>query len=114
MITVRDLIHELESLDPEAEVRLMTQSSWPFDNAVTRVWTPYPVESLACAECSQDAEASIHEETEALGFHEFVEAEDAEDRTFVPKDDFSRVHDGPVVYLVEGEQNGYGTKEAWS
>jgi hypothetical protein len=34
---VRDLIELLEDQDPEAEVLLMTQQSWPFENAVAGV-----------------------------------------------------------------------------
>ena len=30
-LTVRQLIDELEDCDPEAEVRLATQPSWPFE-----------------------------------------------------------------------------------
>jgi hypothetical protein len=34
---VRDLIELLEDQDPDAEVLIMTQQSWPFENAVAGV-----------------------------------------------------------------------------
>ena len=34
---VRDLIELLEDQDPEAEVLIMTQQNWPFENAVAGV-----------------------------------------------------------------------------
>jgi hypothetical protein len=34
---VRDLIELLEDQDPEAEVLIMTQESWPFENAIAGV-----------------------------------------------------------------------------
>lgn len=36
-MTVQELIARLEDYDPEAEVRLMTQEQWPFENAVCGV-----------------------------------------------------------------------------
>jgi hypothetical protein len=34
---VRDLIELLEDQDPDAEVLIMTQESWPFENAIAGV-----------------------------------------------------------------------------
>jgi hypothetical protein len=34
MLTVGELIARLEDYDEDAEVRLMTQQSWPFENSV--------------------------------------------------------------------------------
>lgn len=39
-MTVRELIGVLEEQDPDAEVRLMIQPSWPFEHAIAGVWTP--------------------------------------------------------------------------
>jgi hypothetical protein len=36
-MTVQDLIDELESCDPEAEVRFLAQPSWPFEYAIAAV-----------------------------------------------------------------------------
>ena len=33
-VTVTDLIQELESCDPDAEVRLAQQPTWPFEYAI--------------------------------------------------------------------------------
>lgn len=75
-MTVRELREELERFDPDAEVRLMEQPSWPFEYSVAGVWSP----------------------------------DDSEDPDrFEP--------DGrpvEVVYLTEGSQLAYGTREAWS
>jgi len=33
-MTVKELIEELEQYEPDCEVRLMTQQSWPFQNSI--------------------------------------------------------------------------------
>jgi hypothetical protein len=79
-MTIDQLIERLEeyrdTLGGDAEVRLMTQQNWPFENAVT---------GLASGE-------------------EINQADDEDD------DD---VDDDVVVYIVEGQQLGYGSKRAW-
>jgi hypothetical protein len=79
-MTIDQLIERLEeyrdTLGGDAEVRLMTQQNWPFENTVT---------GLASGE-------------------EINQADDEDD------DD---VDDDVVVYIVEGQQLGYGSKRAW-
>ena len=81
-MTVSELIERLEEYRDEfgdVEVRLMTQSHYPFENAVAGL-------------------ASGHEINEA------GDEENSEDDGDVDDD---------VVYIVEGQQLGYGTKRAW-
>ena len=82
-MTVSELIERLEEYRDEmgsVEVRLMTQSHYPFENAVAGV--------------TSGAEIN--------------EAADEDD----PKDD-GDADDDDVLYIVEGQQLGYGTKRAW-
>lgn len=77
-MTAGELIELLRELDPETEVRLMQQPSWPFEYSIGgELWQP-DVDDFSA------------------------------DETFEP-DDAS----GPVAYIVEGRQLGYGTKAAW-
>lgn len=112
-MTVRELMDLLASEDPAAEVRLMSQPSYPMDNGVAGVWTPpAPVQAL-CLECGQDGDSPLHEDDGSSPYHhEFAEAESTD--SFRPMDDFRTPHDGPVVYITEGSQNGYGDRGAWS
>lgn len=75
-MTVEDLIEILSTLDPQAEVRIMSQRSWPFENALEGV----------------------------------APGEDTWDEDEAPQG----VEKDGVVYLVQGEQIGYGTQAAWS
>jgi hypothetical protein len=88
-MTVAALIDMLEDLRSEygdtAIVRLMTQESWPFENRVAGV--------AVSTEFGNDDEDAECYPTERL-------TEDGE----VPV----------CVYLVEGDQAGYGDRDAWS
>ncbi len=79
-MTINELIARLEeyrdALGGDAEVRLMTQQHWPFENAV-------------CGIVSGE-ELNDHDE-----------------------EDDADVEDDRVVYIVEGQQLGYGSKRAW-
>jgi hypothetical protein len=79
-MTINELIERLEGYRQEiggdAEVRLMTQSNWPFEYDIT-------ITGLASATEMRD-----------LADHEDVT-------------------DADVLYIVEGKQLGYGSKEAW-
>ena len=79
---VRELLSILEDADPDAEVFVMMQKTWPFECAVAGV--------------------ALREE--------FEDVEDGEAPT---------LSDGPPrrandVFLVEGAQLRYGSKEAWN
>jgi hypothetical protein len=82
-MTISEMIERLEEYRDELgdiEVRLMTQSHYPFENAIAGV--------------ASGAEINA--------------AGDEED----PEDD-GDVDDDDVLYIVEGQQLGYGTKRAW-
>jgi hypothetical protein len=83
-MTIDQLIERLEEyrdlIGGDAEVRLMTQQQWPFENTIVGV-------------CSGE---EINDEA------------DEDD----PEDD-GDVEDDGVLYIVEGQQLGYGTKRAW-
>jgi len=81
---VSELIELLQDQDPDAEVMIMSQENWPFENAVAGV--------------------AVREE--------FVDDEDHDDdereehryeKGTAPND----------VFLVEGQQLRYGSKAAW-
>ncbi len=72
-----------------AEVRIMSQPSWPFENAIAGV----------------AAEEDLYEEEEDEGEDEEVGGAGG----YKPCDD----PDHRVIYIAEGRQIGYGTKAAW-
>ena len=78
-MTVSELMEHLEEMNPDAEVRLMTQRH-------------YPLEARLYGVCESA---------------ELRSREDGED----DDDDDGEIE--PVVYLVEGDQVGYGLKSAW-
>lgn len=83
-MTIDQLIERLEEyrdiIGGDAEVRLMTQQNWPFENSITGL-------------CSGE---------------EINDSADEDD----PNDD-GDVEQDRVLYVVEGQQLGYGTKRAW-
>lgn len=102
MTTTVDQLRELlNGLDGDTEVRLMNQSSWPFEYSVLGTYVPTPAPD-ACAECGLTATAHIGLDEDAA-------------HAFEPYGEFSP--DGApaagVVYIVEGTQLAYGTKDAW-
>ncbi|MDP2361960.1 MAG: hypothetical protein Q8O14_14620 [bacterium] len=94
-----DLIAKLEELaqdHPDAEVRLMNQSNWPFEYSICGV-----------ASSSDIAE----EETEAARERAMGREMGDEDEDGPLKDPEAKPE---VIYLVEGSQLGYGNKAAWN
>ena len=83
-MTIDQLIERLEEyrdlIGGDAEVRLMTQQNWPFENSITGV-------------CSGEEINDVADEDDP--------------------DDDGDVDDDAVLYIVEGQQLGYGTKRAW-
>ena len=84
-MTIDELIARLEDYRDEiggdAEVRLMTQQNWPFENSIYGL--------------ASGAEINDYEEDDEDGVDDDDAAEDA------------------VLFIVEGQQLGYGTKRAW-
>jgi hypothetical protein len=80
---VCELIEFLEDLDPDAEVFIMSQENWPFENAVA---------GLAVREEMIEADEDLDEREEP--HYETGTA---------PND----------VFIVEGQQLRYGSKAAW-
>lgn len=97
-MNVRQLLEALEGVDPETEVRTMSQPSWPFEYAVEGTWAPAPLAD-ACGECGLPEESEVHG---ADGDHDMESA-----------DAFEPNGGAQVIYLVEGAQLAYGTKTAW-
>ena len=89
-MTIDELIARLEeyrdALGGETEVRLMTQQNWPFENGIT---------GLVSVEEMNDTGDEDDDGDEGEGFD--------------PEGNANQ-----VVYLVEGQQLGYGTKQAWN
>lgn len=85
-MNVGDLKTLLEGLGDDVEVRLMCQFSWPFEYSIsgTVLWSDLPGH-----------------------FHPADVHLDAEDKVEMASDE-------DILYLVEGTQLGYGTKEAWN
>jgi hypothetical protein len=81
---VRELIELLEDQDPDAEVFIMSQENWPFENAVAGV--------AVREEMIEDDE------------------DDDEDREEPRYEKGTAPSD---VFIVEGEQLRYGSKAAW-
>ncbi len=87
---VSELIELLEEQDPDAEVLVMIQQSWPFECSLAGVTTR---EEMLRADRDEDGDG------------------DDDD------DDEPRLERGTAksdVFLVEGEQLRYGSKTAWS
>jgi hypothetical protein len=84
-MTIDELIARLEDYRDEiggdAEVRLMTQQNWPFENSIYGL--------------ASGAEINDYDEDDEDGGDDDDASEDA------------------VLFIVEGQQLGYGTKRAW-
>lgn len=90
---VRDLIEILEDQDPEAEVLIMSQENWPFENAIAGV---------AMREDFVDDDEEDEEDEDD---------EDDEDGTERQYEKGTAPND---VFIVEGQQLRYGSKAAWN
>jgi hypothetical protein len=82
---VSELIELLEDQDPDAEVMIMSQENWPFENAVAGV--------AVREEFARDDEDGDDDEREEPRY----------EKGTAPTD----------VFLVEGQQLRYGSKAAW-
>jgi hypothetical protein len=94
---VYELREILDDLDSEADVYIMSQESWPFENDVVGVITRGDISSH---EVDEDVEADEGVEAEPWTDH---------DRWAAPE---SRLP-ATDVFLVEGRQLRYGSRGAW-
>jgi hypothetical protein len=90
---VRELIEILEELDPEASVYLMSQQNWPFEVAIHGV-------TVREEFTESDDEDDDGGEAPAASGHDRWSARPES----LPRND---------VFIVEGSQLRYGSKEAW-
>jgi hypothetical protein len=109
---VKDLISLLEDQDPEAEVFLAEQPSWPFEYSISNVISREEMlsnddeydelVSQRCCECGAevDDECELHPDAD-------VDVKHAEPKL----DEGCTLSD---VFIIEGEQLRYGSKAAWS
>lgn len=99
-MTAQELIESLSRLDPDTEIRLMSQPSWPFEYSLQDdLWEP-PTADSGCVEC---------------GYPEDGHTEEDADHDFNAYDGFEpEGNPAKVAYLVEGYQLAYGTKDAWN
>lgn len=88
-MTVQDLIDSLSDFDPDAEVKLMSQQSWPFENEIHGITD------------RADLERSGKESDDEFD-PDAKEKDDSDDEA--PAD----------VFIVEGNQLKYGDKNAWT
>lgn len=87
-MTVSELMNLLEDCDPDAEVLIMNQPSYPFENSIMGV----TVRSEISGEDSDDQE-------------------DDDDQAAPSRDDGTRPND---VFILEGQQLRYGSRDAWA
>jgi hypothetical protein len=81
---VRELIEILEDKDAEADVFIMTQSNWPFEN-----------------------------DLEGVAVREDFREDEPDEEGDAPTEDESGEIKPNDVFLVEGRQLRYGSKSAW-
>ena len=93
-MTIDELIERLEGYRDEiggdAEVRLMTQQNWPFENTIHGL-----ASSVEITDSDRDEDDLENEDREDGDLEDGVAKADA------------------VLFIVEGRQLGYGTKRAW-
>jgi hypothetical protein len=87
---VKELIDILEEQDPDAEVLIMSQQSWPFENGVYGVTVRSEMDG---EDDNDDGDENNEDATDA------TEARDGR-----------ATND---VFIVEGSQLRYGSKAAW-
>ena len=94
-MTVAELIELLQDCDPEAEVRTMTQENWPFENAIAGIAVREDFAGEPC-DCDHRINEPHEEGCPAIDRDEYDDGMAAND-----------------VFIVEGQQERYGDKEAW-
>ena len=97
-MNVSQLKEILDNVSDETEVRLMSQANYPFE---------YSVEWAVGLDEIQDFQASEPDEDEAI---ELFQPASGNDPGYFGSGPWCG--DG-ILYLVEGQQLGYGTSDAW-
>jgi hypothetical protein len=89
---LQDQLADMSAAEQQtAEVRLMTQESYPFENSICGV--------VAEADIYENEEDEDEEEgDDPLGYSGYRPCDEPDHR---------------VIYITEGRQIGYGTKAAW-
>jgi hypothetical protein len=90
-MTVKELMELLETCDPDAEVRLGTQESYPFQNSVAGVIDGDLILNSVDA-FDPDGDPALRDTL----------------------NDFDGPVDASTVWILEGRQLGYFTKDAWN
>lgn len=94
-MTVNELIGYLQECDCEAEVRIMSQEGWPFENAIRGVVTR---DQLGDDDCDCDRKIGEPHDEECMASDE------------AKYEDGLQAND---VFIIEGAQERYGSKTAW-
>ncbi|MCZ2108976.1 MAG: hypothetical protein LC118_05325 [Dehalococcoidia bacterium] len=94
-MTVAELIERLQECDPDAEVRIMSQENWPFENAISGIAVRQDFAGEDC-ECDRRVNEPHADGCPAAEDEEFEHGLHAND-----------------VFIVEGRQERYGSKRAW-
>jgi len=93
---VSDLIELLEGMDPDADVFIMAQPSWPFEHGLSGVCQRS--DFTEADDCDDDEEVE-----------ELAEAPRGRDRWSASESQLP----GNDVFLIEDDQLRYGNKNAW-
>ena len=107
-MTVSELLGLLQDCDGDAGVRIMSQEGWPFENAIAGIAVRG---DFGGEECDCDHRITEpHEEGCAA-----VEDEDGyDDEVAEDEDGYDDGVAGNDVFIVEGKQERYGSKDAWA
>jgi hypothetical protein len=97
-MTVNELLELLQDCDGDAEVRIMSQEGWPFENAVAGIAVRA---DFAGDECDCDHRITDPHEAGCSA----AAAENGEYGDGLAAND---------VFIVEGLQERYGSKDAWA
>lgn len=98
-MTVGELKALLEGLDDEVEVRIATQPNYPFENSIAGL-------KVECPE-----QERIDELEEALYGDKSLSAADKE--TVKSEIQDLKENSTQIVYILEGQQLGYGKRDWW-
>jgi len=95
-MTVNELLGLLQDCDGDAEVRIMSQEGWPFENAVAGIAVRGDFAGDEC-DCDHGSDEPHEEGCSAEHDGEYTDGLAGND-----------------VFIVEGQQERYGSKDAWA